>query len=333
MIKSLLLISAIIFSFKVYAEKTLNVLTYNVWMVDVPFKMASQDIEARAAAIPAEVAKTGADIIALQEVWPDKFKIQLADDFKKLGYKYSYFEDLPYSLLLRGIIGNGLLIVSKYPIETPAEQAQRVLGFTDFTRPDEYFARKGALHVKALIPDWGAVNLYDTHYGAVSFDADELQFDMSHETSRQKQAHELIDFIKKTSGDAPVLLMGDFNSYSKKFFKDKFTDELVPDYSEMTCASKNQKCLGLCDSFHDSHPLEAMVPTVDPDHNPYVGTAALYKARSAPRMIDYIFVSKSPKIAVAASSVVLANPLTIKGRNGSLPLSDHYGIMTSLSLQ
>ena len=129
-----------------------------------------------------------------------------------MGYPYSYYEDLSPSWLLRGFFGNGLVIVSKYPLETLPELHQRVLGFTDYTRPDEYFACKGVLHVRVNVPGWGLINLYDTHYGAESYEPELKKFNSKQESIRINQAQELFDFIKNTQNDLPVLLMGDLNS-------------------------------------------------------------------------------------------------------------------------
>ena len=274
--------------------RQLKVLTYNVWMVPFVFELISRDIEARSAAIPAELAKTGADIIALQEVWSNEKKKSLSANFKKEGYPYSYYEDVPASWLLRGLFGNGLVVISKFPFETLPELNQRILSFTDFTRPDEYLARKGALHVRVNIPDWGAINIYDTHYGAISYDAEQKKFNSQHESARIDQARELFDFIKKTKEDLPVLLMGDLNSNYSILFDGQYTDQYVADYIWLTCSPSSDDCLDLQDSFHRVNSYDKTVASVDGGRNPYVGSSVTYKGKAPPpRMIDYIFVSKS----------------------------------------
>lgn len=315
-------------------ERLIKVLTYNVWMVDFPFELVSHDVQARAAAIPAELAKTGADIIALQEVWPDKKKKSLSEDFKKIGYPYSYYEDLPASWLLRGLVGNGLVIISKYPLETLPTLRQRVLGFTNYTRPDEYFARKGVLHVRVNVPDWGVMNLYDTHYGAESYVPELKKFNIKEESARINQAHELFEFIKTTKDDFPVLLMGDLNSYFKILSDDKYTDQFVADYVRLTCAPASDDCLELNDSFHTVNSYDKIIPSVDGSRNPYVGTSIAYKGNSPPpRMIDYIFVTKSEKIKAVESKIVLDEKIMIPGRAEALPLSDHFGVLSTFQLR
>lgn len=312
----------------------LKVLTYNVWMVDMPFELVSRDINARAAAIPVELAKTGADIIGLQEVWPDQKKKSLNEDFKKVGYPYSYYEDLQPSWLLRGLVGNGLMIVSKYPLETLPELRQRVLGFSDYTRPDEYFARKGALHVRVRVPDWGPINLYNTHYGAESYDPELKKFNIKHESARIDQAHELFDFIKKTKDEWPVLLMGDLNSYFKILSDNKFTDQFIADYVRLTCAPVSDDCLELNDSFHTVNSYDKIIPTVDGNRNPYVGSSFAYKTNHPPpRMIDYIFVTKTEKLKPVESKIVLDEKIMIPGRAEALPLSDHFGVLSIFELR
>lgn len=312
--------------------KTLSLLTYNVWMVDMPFGLVSQDIEARAAAIPAAVAKTGADIVALQEVWPDREKKKLAAEFKKNGYPYSYFEDLPVSVFLRGLFGNGLLLVSKYPIETSTNRDERLVAYTGFTRRDEYFAHKGALHIVVDISGWGKLNVYDTHLGAESYVPELGQFDQQHEADRQKQAQELFDFVLKTKGENPVALMGDFNSYSKSLKKNKFEGDSLSDYQRLTCSPSSSGCLNLTDSFESLHPEDMKDVTINKAENPYVDSAFLYKNSPPPRTIDYIFISKSPQIKILESSIVMTEHLKISNREKELPLSDHYGVLTRINL-
>ena len=274
-------------------EQLLKVLTYNVWMVEMPFNMVSHDIDARAEAMPKEIAKTQADVIALQEVWSDKKKQFLSNEFKKQGYPYSFYEDLSTSILLRGLVGNGLLIVSRYPLDIPKQLNERVLGFNEFTRPDEYFARKGVLHVRVLVPNFGAVNVYDTHFGDESYVPDEKRFSIEQEVARQQQGLEAVDFINSTKAQDPVIFMGDLNTYYKTLVNNEFTDQIVPDYSDITCIRVSTKCLGLSDTYKEANGEPNLVPTIDPAKNAYVGAAMFYKSNPPPRTIDYIFVSKT----------------------------------------
>ena len=314
------------------APRLISFLTYNVWMVDAPFSMVSQDIEARAAAIPLEIKKTGADIVALQEVWPDRKKEDMIKIFKENGYPFSFYEDLSPSIFLRGLVGNGLLIVSKFPLESSPHQEERVMGFSDYTRRDEYFARKGALHVRARIDGWGVLNLYNTHLGAESYTPELKQFDKENEVNRQKQALELFGFIKATQDHDPSILMGDFNSHPKALIDGVFSLDDLPDYHRLTCSPVGLNCLDLRDSYRALHLNEDFPATVDPDKNPYVGQAVVYKAKPPPRTIDYIFIANSPSIKLISSEVTLQNSIEIAGRAAKLPLSDHFAVLTRIEL-
>lgn len=310
----------------------LKVLTYNVWMLDLPFKLASRDIEARSEVIPTELAKTNADVIALQEVWSEKYKNQLIAGFQKAGYPYFYHEDLKSSFWLRGWLGNGLLFISKYPLEIPEKLEDRVLGFAQFTRPDEYFARKGALHVRVRIGSH-EISLYNTHLGAISFVSKQNRFHDQQEINRLKQSQQLRNFVQKTKGGRPVILVGDFNAHYKTYLDGSYTTQLVRDYQELTCGHTDNHCLNLEDSYRSRTDDESeQYFTASPQFNRYIGMPAFSKDETPARMIDYIFVSRTDRIKISDSRIVLYENMKIPNREEELPLSDHFGVLTSLEL-
>ncbi len=313
---------------------TLKVLTYNVWMVDAPFKLGSLDIEPRAAAIPGFVAALNPDIVLLQEVWPDSQKLNLLSGFKKNGYPFSFYEDIPASILMRGLVGNGLLVISRYPIEPINDPSHRVLAFSDFTRPDEYFARKGALHVKVSVPELGSVDIYNTHLGAVSFIPEKRQFNQAYNSSRKNQMAELVQFIRKTRSTVPLILAGDINTHFKTYNGSEFTTDYVSDYSWLTClGARTADCLDLNNTFNSVHGEKHSAATSDHKTNAYGATSPVYTGHGPAQMLDYIYVSKSPRLEIAGSEVVFTSPLNIPEREKTLPLSDHFGVLTTFTLR
>jgi endonuclease/exonuclease/phosphatase family metal-dependent hydrolase len=332
--KKLLALFSIFISFTVSAAQTksLSVLTYNVWMVQAPFKIGSLDIPQRALVLAENLNKTKADVIFLQEVWPDKIKKQLVADFKKLGYEYSFYEDRGSTFLLRGLVGNGLMIISKFPLEIPNNIEQRTLVFTDYTRPDEYFAAKGALHVRLRLSDKTQLSLYNTHLGAVSFEPKLKQFNLKQETARKKQSNELFKFIKATSQGNSIVLGGDFNTHLHTFSESGYTSTLVSDYESLTCFPFSEKCMALVDSFQTTQGSSPRDFTHDPEKNQYCGRSPVYVHDSPKSVIDYIFVSKTDLIKISSSQVVLNENLIIPGRKAQLPLSDHYGIISTIQV-
>lgn len=314
-------------------SSTLKIVTYNTWLLDLPFNMGSRDIAARLNIIPQELAKLDADIIALQEVWSPRARQKLASEFYKKGYLYSQEESLPANWLLRGWLGNGLLVVSKYPLAHISNQNERVLSFSTFTRPDEYFAGKGAVHMRVQIPDFGEISFYNTHLGAVSFNPKAQAFDSSHEQSRRQQSRELIEFIRKTHEERPIILAGDFNAHFKTYHQGGYTEEYGEDYKSITCTTgAADNCLNLLDSYKSLNTDAKVKATASPLTNQYIGASYFYKNPAPEQVIDYIFVSSSSAMKVQESKIVLTEKLKIPNRSGELPLSDHYGVLTELQL-
>ena len=68
------------------APLRLRVLTLNAWLLRLGRFRVARDLGARTARIPEAVAATGADVVALQEVWPPRVAAVLARRFAALGW-------------------------------------------------------------------------------------------------------------------------------------------------------------------------------------------------------------------------------------------------------
>jgi endonuclease/exonuclease/phosphatase family metal-dependent hydrolase len=64
----------------------LRILTYNVWLAP---SLIARDVARRAARLPLAIARTGADIVALQEVWLGRHRDALVRDLNHAGYPHS----------------------------------------------------------------------------------------------------------------------------------------------------------------------------------------------------------------------------------------------------
>lgn len=313
-------------------KKTLVILSYNVWMLDAPFRLGALDVKARGEALPQALSTTGADIIALQEVWSKKYKIDFAQKFKKLGYEYSFFENAPSNIWLRGIFGNGLLIVSKVPLQVPQVQSERVIAFRDYTRSDEYFAGKGALRVDVQAGPQTTISFYNTHLGAVSFNPLTRQYNSRHEKARQNQARELFNFVKSTHHQNPIILAGDFNTHYKIFSDDQLSHSYAPDHLSLTTSPYSESAMGLVDSYHALNGEFTEKYSHDTEMNLYGDHKPVYRFRAPRRTLDYIYVSKNKNIEVSHSEIALTENVQIPGRKQKLPLSDHFAILTRINL-
>lgn len=167
-----------------------SVLSFNAAGIPVVHKK----IGARMKAIGEELAKGGYDVVAFQEVWRDSDADRLA---KASG--------LPYRARARQkwLIGDGLLILSRYPI-----RETKSLAFSRRTdRPlrldGEQLAHKGALLARVETPS-GLLDVYDVH-----FVADYKKY--GNAEVRRVQARELAAWIAKESAGRPAVLAGDLN--------------------------------------------------------------------------------------------------------------------------
>lgn len=314
-------------------SKKISILTYNAWMVDAPFNLSSLDIPARAKAMPQALSETGADVIALQEVWPDKYKIQFIQEFKKYGYIHSFYKNLSSGILYRGYVGNGLLILSKIPLQIPKSNNEVAMSFSDFTRLDEYFSGKGALHVNLLLTEKKVISFYNTHMGAVSFEPEKKTYNLKHESVRQSQGQELFQFIKTTSSSNSMILVGDFNVNFKGSDKENLPALPATDFQRLTCLPISENCLGLKDSFTSIHGDKVTEFTVDAEMNHYIDRSPIYRYHAPKRTLDYIFVSDDAFFKIKSSKIVLKDLLILPDRKESLPLSDHFGVLTELEYQ
>jgi len=151
--------------------------------------------------MPQLLSDTQADLIVMQEVWLDQYREELINEFQKRGYKYSAFGrpcvGWKESWGIRGFLGNGLLVLSKYPLSSP-----EVMKFSKYTRIEEYITYKGALYVQVQVPSLGWIDLFVSHLGAFSTllknnIAD--SFHVDHLEKKLIQARELKQFIERVS--------------------------------------------------------------------------------------------------------------------------------------
>jgi endonuclease/exonuclease/phosphatase family metal-dependent hydrolase len=330
--------------------RTLRVLTLNMWAVELPvprfIKEVSKDIDGRFALLPAKVLETGADVLVFQEVWRDRRKAELIDRFRMLGFPYAAFGNPGAGALQRGMYGNGLLVISRYPL-----QAASVLRFTKFTRGDEYFTYKGAIKTFVTLPGMGRVEIVDAHLGAVDTELAEGRpdhFNAAQVAVQEEQLGELARFIAADRAHGALVAAMDMNAHYEVFRKGRYEPFFAPAYSMMTCAGEragaaagDASCLGLTDTFRASHALDAEPAwTYDTKSNPYAKNGIF--AAEPPGVIDYVFVNDNPIVVPVCSEVVFGGELTDADRRRAglgprvpLPkrLSDHYGVLTTFEIR
>ncbi len=175
----------------------LRVLSFNTWGVPV----VSRDRAARMRAIGRAIAKMDVDIVGLQEVFYAKDRRLIAEAAAQGGLCYSHY-------FHSGVMGSGLLTLSRYPITETSFLRFRLNGRPqDFVRVD-YYAGKGVGRARVETPG-GAVDLYNVHLIAPYLELGPDRF----AAHRVAQAVEMGHYIREQSAGVPAILVGDLNCY------------------------------------------------------------------------------------------------------------------------
>jgi len=352
-------------------EREFKVLTFNVWMVEAPYLGLdlADDMDERLKIIPEFIEKTGADIVALQEVWRGHIREELIRKLREHGYtnfvyradlgnrdrvlikrQYPNNGDLKYFsdfiINTKEHMGNGLLIASKSDFLMDDNKRTRELAFRKHTRFDESIIMKGGIGTRIYIPQLGWTNFYNSHLGAVTFNEDLQEQEPAHVKVRKSQAEELSWLVRagrswpdKVKNDeleqtGIALLAVDLNTHYNVFKKGAYTDEVSFEYALMT-GNASRAQLGYIDTFRSIHPdTSSPVWTFDKD-NPYVSSG--YFGGAPSETIDYIFMSPNNRLKIANSELVFTEDIDdqTKARfdiESAKKLSDHYGILTTFSI-
>ncbi|KAH8380299.1 hypothetical protein KR009_009819 [Drosophila setifemur] len=268
----------------------LNILTLNIW--GIPY--VSSDRGPRIDAICKELGSGKYDIVSLQEVWAqqDSLRIQKATE-AALPYAH-YFHS--------GVMGAGLLVLSKYPILGTLFHAWSVNGYFHRIQHADWFGGKGVGLCRILV-DGQMVHLYNAHLHAEYDNAND-----EYKTHRVIQAFDTAQFIEATRGNSVLqILAGDLNaqpqdiSYKVLLYTSKMLD---------SCAS---------DTFR----------TNECEHNSYTSARALARNPRGIR-IDHIFVRGGDQVNAEILEYQLPFPERVPGEKFSF--SDHEAVLAKLKL-
>ena len=172
----------------------LRVLSFNTW--SVPMREDHDELLARCADA---VAAVDADVVALQEVWPDSAPEVFAAAFAARGLRYEVHLGSTRPLQ-RG--STGLVLASRYPIVSHRFEPFRVGSLPYTPWPPDWYATKGALEVTLETPA-GPVRVVDTHVHAAYGEGE-------NEGHRLGQTRELAAWLSGST--VPLILVGDFNT-------------------------------------------------------------------------------------------------------------------------
>lgn len=269
----------------------LRVLSFNTW--GVPF--FSRDRAARMRAIGRAIAQMEVDVVGLQEVFYAKDRKLLVEAGARAGLVYGhYFQS--------GVMGSGLLTLSRYPIVENSFLRFRLNGRPqDLIRVD-YYAGKGVGRVRVRTPD-GPVDVYNAHLIAPY-----LEFGPDRFTAhRVAQALEMGRYVDAQSHDAPAVLVGDMNCSPED-----------ATYRAIVAAG------GLTEAC--SNAAAGSPEAVFADRNGY---ASIHP----PDRFDYVFGrSGARRHLTTKSSRFILGGAPDPNPDGLLGYSDHYGVLAEFEL-
>lgn len=274
------------------SETTINFLTLNCW--GIPY--VSKDRKVRMEAIAEKFSTGEYDIISLQEVWS-------IDDFKMIRAKIA--EQLPYSHYFHsGVLGSGICIFSKYPIEAVMFHRWPLNGYFHKIHHGDWFGGKGVGLCRIKIKDMN-INIYAAHLHAeYNRENDEYA------AHRVLQAFDTAQFIKMTSGGSDaVILGGDLNTEPQDLAY------------KIICG-----VAGLVDACSDSYSTKG---TNECANNSYTNMRV---ARTTPqgKRIDHILYLGSQNFKIEVTN--FQQPFAERIPNKNFSYSDHEAIMAGLKL-
>jgi endonuclease/exonuclease/phosphatase family metal-dependent hydrolase len=264
----------------------LRLATLNVWAV--PF--FSERIGKRMREIGRRLAALDLDAIAFQEVWTAGARHKLIEAGRAAGLDQVWHRK-------RLLIGSGLLVLSRLPIEQVQFRRFALRGGTP--DKDEWLGGKGFVEL-VLRTQAGPLVLIDTHLHAGTLRAGAL----GARALRTAQIVELADQVRVRG--APVLLAGDLN------FQDDEPEHVVLQgltaLRDLAAEIGNREATAL-----RSNPYRLGSPKGD-------------------RRIDYLLARDGDQIGLRPVSVarVFDEPFAIDGRKAAC--SDHAGVLAELEL-
>lgn len=266
----------------------LNILTFNTWGIP-----NSKDKDDRSAALAEYLSTCDHDIIGLQETWTQSAIETIREGALKGGL--IHIHHFP-----AGIIGSGLMLLSRYPVEEIGFRRFRLAGAPEPLWQGDFLAGKGMAYARIQLPET-RIDVYDTHVVA-QYRPDEQDV---HRPHRAAQIFELAQWMNRQSGDVPVIAMGDFNSMPHQ-----------PGYRIMTVIAGMKDCYEMTNPGADGFTFTSA--------NPY-GRAG-HQER-----IDYVFARDGGGYSLTPA----AAEVTMQSTGEAYPpaYADHYGVQVTLNLE
>lgn len=285
---------------------TLTLLTFNVGLVRVAIAgitvfEPAPFIPERLAALPAALAASGANVIALQEVFRTDHRKQIIGATRD-AFPYAAWTEAPAFGL-----SSGLLILSDRPLEETQQ-----FRYSQHPLDERLYAKKGLLTATIDAGALGPLRLVNVHTTA---GGKFLDYDATKTTAlRSRQLAEILQVAAMPS-DAPTLLLGDFNTG---------LGAAEQNYREILSA-------GYVDLVIDANAgtPETELCTWDPEQPLANGKG---DQKGEPRRLDHVFVAEKDRVRlkVEEARIVFRESIVPLSGGQMVPLSDHYGVLLRL---
>ena len=273
---------------------TLNTGLYRFGTLNWPIYAPVPHAADRLPALAKALSESQADIIALQEIFT-------AGDINYLHEELGSSYHCLCNQRTTGWVEGGVVVFSKYPAASVS-----FYNWKSDVLLEKVFGAKGFQHVELSLPNDAPLHLINLHAVAGGFWDPESD---SVETVRHQQFEEVLD-VTKTAQPHPTVVLGDFNA--------------GPKVSE--CNYQQFLEAGFRDCFSDT---DEPAYTWDPK-NALIGEGP--HKDCPPQRIDHIFAQN---IRDVSDSQICFDEPVLKTKSQSdqmIPISDHYGLMSTLEL-
>ena len=278
----------------------LTILTFNAALLDVRILNHSvycpvDSVYTRTPMIARALLSLRPDIIFLQEIFHYKLQKLIHG---LLDHEYPYVTGI-ITPGLKPKLGNELLILSRYPVADV-----KLVPFNNAPLEEKIFTCKGYYHSTVTIPELGNIELINFHTTAGGMNAHPEHDRM--EGIRHSQISQLLSYAGTLD---KVILAGDLNAGPQTSIRN---------YQQVLQA-------GFIDTFAE---VRASGCSWDPE-NPLVAKGR--ESHLPAQRIDHIFISAAlaESLQPAEARIVLTGS-QLEPADTTRPLSDHYGVMTSL---
>jgi endonuclease/exonuclease/phosphatase family metal-dependent hydrolase len=291
------------------AKLILDLMTLNLGLLAVrPWGLRGPSlmphVDERLAAAPDHLHSTGADIIALQEVYATCHRRFLENSLSEI-YPYTAAPRKQ----LRSVLGSGLMFLSKHPIASA-----EFVPLRDESIIRNVVSERGCLFITVNIAGFGVLRLINLH---LSVGGESQESKKAGENVRQIAEIEQVLATARSFGSIPPILVGDFNcspivnrEVYARIIEAGFVDAFA------AAASKEQKRDAV--TWDRTNPLNAVGRHKD----------------SPSQRIDHVFVPSAlaRTVVPVMSRIAFTKPTVEVARGRAVTLSDHYGLLQRVAL-